>query len=74
MCCMALATDSTSIIADPIPWNYSSSWCQVKHSPGNPERFTVTDLTTVGASWKGVRPRWKRRIAKTPNPGRGLDV
>ena len=24
MCCMALATDSTSIIADPIPWNYSS--------------------------------------------------
>ncbi len=25
MCCMSLATDSTSIIADPIPWNYSSS-------------------------------------------------
>ena len=24
MCCMSLATDSTSIIADPIPWNYSS--------------------------------------------------
>ena len=56
------STTTTSSLPDTRPGS----------EPTNPPRHRFDNRRSILGM--GVRPRWKRRIAKTPNPGRGLDV